>query len=156
MTGPGPGRPSGTAPFLPDRWWALPVRRRRQVAGAVAAVVVLVPLAAVWALSRGGGDEVAAVAALTEADTFVAALPAERVATWDRLAECETNGDWSADTGNGFFGGLQFTQQSWDAVGGTGSPAAASRNEQIMRGEMLFDDQGWGAWPNCSETLGLL
>ena len=153
---PGPARPRGTAPFLPDRWWAMPVRRRRQVAALVVAVVVLVPLATVWVLSSDGGDDVEATPVTSEADAFVAALPPERVATWDQLAECESGGDWSRDTGNGFYGGLQFTQQSWEAVGGTGSPAAASRNEQIMRAEMLFDDQGWEAWPNCSRTLGLV
>ena len=59
------------------------------------------------------------------------------------------------DTGNGYLGGLQFSQVSWEEVGGTGSPAAASREEQIMRGEFLFDLQGWGAWPRCSAQLGL-
>ena len=156
MTGPSLARPSGTAPFLPDRWWALPVHRRRQIAGAVAAGLALVLVAAAWMLAGGGADGTAEAAeSNAEADAFVAALPAERVATWDRLAQCESSGDWSDDTGNGFYGGLQFTQESWEAVGGTGSPAAASKNEQIMRAEKLYDDQGWGAWPNCSATLGL-
>lgn len=148
-------RPAGTAPFLPDGWWELSLTRRRQVAVGVLIVVVLLVGAAGWLL-LGGGDEASGEAAPpSEADTFVAGLPPERIATWDRLAQCESGGDWSADTGNGFFGGLQFTQQSWEAVGGVGSPAAATRNEQIMRGEMLYDDQGWGAWPNCSAQLGL-
>ena len=156
MTGPEPARPSGPAPFLPARWWALPVHRRRQIAGAVAVAIALVLVGVVWMLAGGGEDGTAAeVETESEADVFVAALPSERVATWDRLAQCESGGDWSADSGNGFYGGLQFTLQSWAAVGGTGSPAANSRNEQIMRGEMLYDDQGWGAWPNCSATLGL-
>jgi hypothetical protein len=134
----------------------LSVPRRRQVAGAIVAALVLVPVLAIVTLSGGGEGEAEAPPPTTEADAFVAALPAARVDTWDQLAECESGGDWAADSGNGFYGGLQFTQQSWVAVGGSGSPAANSRNEQIMRGEMLFDDQGWGAWPNCSRTLGLL
>ena len=59
------------------------------------------------------------------------------------------------NTGNGYFGGLQFTLVSWEGVGGFGSPANASREEQIMRAEMLYDLQGWGAWPRCSAQLGL-
>jgi hypothetical protein len=130
--------------------------RRRQVAVAVLAVLVLLPVTGWWLSSQR--DEPAAAEPAAEAsaaDAFVAALPPERVTIWDRLAQCESGGDWSEDTGNGFAGGLQFTQQSWEAVGGTGSPAAASRNEQIMRAEMLYEDQGWNAWPSCAAQLGL-
>lgn len=74
---------------------------------------------------------------------------------WDRLAECESNGNWSIDTGNGFYGGLQFQQSSWEAVGGSGNPAHASKAEQIDRAEQLRQIQGWGAWPACSAALGL-
>lgn len=74
---------------------------------------------------------------------------------WDRLAQCEASGNWAANTGNGFYGGLQFTLSSWRAVGGTGYPHQASREEQIVRGQKLQAMQGWGAWPVCSQIVGL-
>lgn len=81
------------------------------------------------------------------------AVPAGSV--WDRLANCESSGNWAADTGNGFYGGLQFTLSSWNAVGGTGLPSDASRTEQIMRAQKLQAIQGWAAWPVCSAKIGL-
>jgi hypothetical protein len=74
---------------------------------------------------------------------------------WDSLAECESGGNWSINTGNGYYGGLQFSLTSWRAVGGTGYPHHHSREEQIFRAEKLLDIQGWGAWPACSRKLGL-
>lgn len=74
---------------------------------------------------------------------------------WDKLAACESGGNWSTNTGNGYYGGLQFTQGSWSASGGSGSPASASKAEQIKRAKILQSKQGWGAWPACSSKLGL-
>lgn len=74
---------------------------------------------------------------------------------WDRLAACESGGDWHINTGNGYYGGIQFSLRSWRAVGGQGLPHNASRDEQIHRGEKLRHIQGWGAWPACSRRLGL-
>jgi hypothetical protein len=74
---------------------------------------------------------------------------------WDRLAVCEASGDWGANTGNGYYGGLQFLPSSWQLVGGTGLPHEASRDEQIYRAELLLQRQGWRAWPVCSVRLGL-
>ncbi len=74
---------------------------------------------------------------------------------WDRLAECESGGNWSINTGNGYYGGLQFSLSSWRAVGGSGYPHQASKSEQISRAEQLLQIQGWGAWPACSSKLGL-
>ncbi len=74
---------------------------------------------------------------------------------WDRLAACEAGGRWSINTGNGYYGGLQFSLSSWRAVGGTGYPHQASREEQIKRGRLLKARQGWGAWPSCTRKLGL-
>ena len=74
---------------------------------------------------------------------------------WDRLAQCESGGNWSINTGNGFYGGLQFTQSSWRAAGGSGSPQNASRSEQIRVAQHLQQMQGWGAWPTCSRKVGL-
>jgi LysM repeat protein len=76
-------------------------------------------------------------------------------ATWDALAECESGGSWSTNTGNGFSGGLQFTPSTWAAYGGAGSAENASRAEQIAVAENVLDGQGWGAWPACSAKLGL-
>lgn len=74
---------------------------------------------------------------------------------WDRLAACESGGNWSINTGNGYYGGLQFSLSSWRGVGGQGYPHQASKAEQIRRGEMLRARGGWGHWPACSAKLGL-
>jgi hypothetical protein len=84
--------------------------------------------------------------------------PQEQLAAptiWDALAMCESSGDWRINTGNGYYGGLQFLPESWWLVGGTGMPHEASREEQIYRAERLLEIQGWGAWPACSSKLGL-
>lgn len=74
---------------------------------------------------------------------------------WDSLAACESGGNWAINTGNGYYGGLQFSLSSWLGVGGSGLPSSASREEQIMRAELLRARQGWGAWPACTAKLGL-
>ncbi|HET7673124.1 MAG TPA: transglycosylase family protein [Candidatus Saccharimonadales bacterium] len=74
---------------------------------------------------------------------------------WDRLAQCESGGNWSINTGNGYYGGLQFTISSWRAVGGSGLPSQASKSEQIYRAKILQSRQGWGAWPACTSKLGI-
>lgn len=83
------------------------------------------------------------------------AAPVASSSIWDRLAACEAGGNWAINTGNGYYGGLQFSLSSWQAVGGSGLPSNASREEQIQRGEMLLARQGWGAWPACAAKLGL-
>ncbi|WP_328302646.1 transglycosylase family protein [Actinomycetospora sp. NBC_00405] len=82
----------------------------------------------------------------------------ESNATWDRLAMCESTQNWEADTGNGFKGGLQFTESTWSEFGGerfASTPVDASREEQIRVAKKVQDEQGWNAWPTCSEKLGL-
>lgn len=74
---------------------------------------------------------------------------------WDRLAQCESGGNWSINTGNGYYGGLQFTLSTWRSVGGSGYPHQASREEQIHRGKILQARSGWGQWPACTAQLGL-
>ena len=101
------------------------------------------------ALALGGA---AAVATLAAPATSANAAPLE---AWDALAQCESGGNWSINTGNGYHGGLQFSQSSWNAAGGSGSPAAASKAEQIRVAENLLQMQGWGAWPSCTAQLGL-
>lgn len=75
-------------------------------------------------------------------------------AAWDRLAQCESGGNWAANTGNGYYGGIQFSLSSWQAVGGTGRPDQASRETQIAMGQRLWNQGGWGHWPGCSRQLG--
>ncbi|MGH3980914.1 MAG: transglycosylase family protein [Pseudonocardiaceae bacterium] len=78
---------------------------------------------------------------------------------WDRLAKCESGGDWSTNTGNGYYGGLQFDKRTWRSNGGgqyASSPHEASREEQIAVAEKVRDGRGgYGAWPSCSSQLGL-
>jgi resuscitation-promoting factor RpfB len=74
---------------------------------------------------------------------------------WDKLAQCESGGNWSINTGNGYYGGLQFSLSTWRAYGGSGLPSSASREEQIAIAKKLQADAGWGAWPACSSKLGL-
>jgi hypothetical protein len=108
-------------------------------------------------------DEVAAdIAALVDVEpTLIYGKPQRTVeglpddTIWDALAMCESSGRWDIDTGNGYYGGLQFLPSSWHLVGGTGLPHEASREEQIYRAELLLARQGWKAWPACSLRLGL-
>ncbi|MCC8337293.1 transglycosylase family protein [Streptomyces sp. R1] len=79
-------------------------------------------------------------------------------ATWDKVAACESTDDWDINTGNGYYGGLQFTQSTWEAFGGTRyAPRAdlATREQQIAVAEKVLDVQGPGAWPVCSQRAGL-
>jgi resuscitation-promoting factor RpfA len=98
-----------------------------------------------------------AFAGIAAAGVGLTAAPANAASgsTWDALAQCESSGNWAANTGNGYYGGLQFTQSTWTANGGTGSPAGASRETQIAVAEHVLASQGWGAWPACSAKLGL-
>jgi len=75
-------------------------------------------------------------------------------ATWDRLAQCESGGNWSINTGNGYYGGLQFSASTWRSVGGTGLPHQNSRETQIEMGRRLQARAGWGQWPACTRRLG--
>ncbi|MFD9685476.1 transglycosylase family protein [Kitasatospora sp. NPDC001309] len=83
---------------------------------------------------------------------------AASVATWDKVAQCESSGNWSINTGNGFYGGLQFTSSTWAAFGGTSyAPQAdqATKDQQISVAEKVLASQGPGAWPVCSVQAGL-
>ncbi len=68
---------------------------------------------------------------------------------WDAIAACESGGNWSTATGNGYYGGLQFTLGTWHANGGSGSPHQASKEEQIRVANNVLKSQGIGAWPVC-------
>ena len=90
--------------------------------------------------------------ALAALGTVVApAAHAAPSVNWDAIAQCESSGNWAANTGNGFFGGLQFTQSTWKAFGGSGTPQHASREQQIAVAEKVLDGQGIGAWPVCGK-----
>ncbi|WP_210588244.1 transglycosylase family protein [Streptomyces sp. GESEQ-35] len=78
--------------------------------------------------------------------------------TWDKVAECESGGAWSANSGNGFYGGLQLAQEDWEQYGGLDYAASAdqaSRSQQIAVAEKVLADQGAGAWPTCGLVYGL-
>jgi hypothetical protein len=75
--------------------------------------------------------------------------------TWERVAQCESNNRWDINSGNGYYGGLQFSVSSWQWVGGSGYPHEHSKWVQIHFAERLLDRQGWVAWPACSRKLGL-
>jgi hypothetical protein len=70
---------------------------------------------------------------------------------WDAVAKCESGGNWSIATGNGYYGGLQFNMGTWRANGGSGSPHQASREEQIRVAESVLRTQGIKAWPVCGK-----
>lgn len=75
---------------------------------------------------------------------------------WTSLAACESGGNWHINTGNGYYGGLQFSVESWQGVGGQGYPHEHPREVQIAMAERLHSLQGWNAWPVCSRRLGLI
>ncbi|NJQ17463.1 LysM peptidoglycan-binding domain-containing protein [Streptomyces bohaiensis] len=108
----------------------------------------------------------ARVAAIAGAAGAAVALPlmgatgaqAASVDTWDKVAQCESTGNWSINTGNGYYGGLQFSQSSWEAAGGAQYASRAdlaSKDQQIATAEKLLAMQGPGAWPHCGQVAGL-
>ncbi|MFG2373884.1 transglycosylase family protein [Streptomyces sp. NPDC048504] len=101
-----------------------------------------------------GGAGIAIPLATVGAGTAQAA----DVSTWNKVAACESSGDWSINTGNGYYGGLQFTQSTWEAYGGTAyahRADLATRDQQIAIAEKVLKGQGPGAWPVCSVRAGL-
>ncbi|MEV7020624.1 transglycosylase family protein [Kitasatospora sp. NPDC093558] len=101
----------------------------------------------------------AAVAALPVAGLVTAtSASAASVSTWDAVAQCESGGNWAINTGNGFYGGLQFTSSTWAAYGGTAYASQANqatKAQQIAVAEKVLASQGPGAWPVCSVKAGL-
>ncbi|QXQ12060.1 transglycosylase family protein [Paeniglutamicibacter sp. Y32M11] len=84
--------------------------------------------------------------------------PGSVSASWAALAKCESGGNWSINTGNGYYGGLQFSASSWLGAGGgkyAPLPHLASPSEQVATAEKLRANGGWGHWPHCSSKLGL-
>lgn len=98
------------------------------------------------------------VAVGTASALFAPTASAAPDSDWDRLAQCESGGNWAINTGNGYHGGLQFSHSTWQAYGGQQfAPTAnlATREQQIYIAEKTLAGQGWGAWPSCSARLGL-
>jgi hypothetical protein len=102
---------------------------------------------AIWATAITGALAVAPM-------TLSAATARADTVDWDAIAQCESGGNWSTNTGNGKYGGLQFKPATWASNGGVGSPAAASREEQIRVAENVLQTQGIGAWPQCGVHAG--
>ena len=108
--------------------------------------------ARVWAYRGATVGVVAGAAALGLAGSASAAPDS----TWDSVAQCESRGNWAINTGNGYYGGLQFTQSTWDAYGGqqyASRADQATREEQIAVAEQTLAGQGWGAW-TCAYAGG--
>ena len=83
--------------------------------------------------------------------------PVSNGGIWDALSQCEAGGNWAINTGNGYFGGVQFDQNTWERQGGLRYAARAdlaTREEQIAIAEVTRARQGWGAWPVCSGRVG--
>ena len=98
-----------------------------------------------------------AVAAVTIPLVFAAPAQA-RQDRWDILAQCESGGHWNANTGNGYYGGLQFSGRTWHSYGGGAYARTAdhaSRWQQIAIAEKVLRAQGWKAWPTCSRRAGV-
>ena len=101
---------------------------------------------------------VAATAGVAAVAPLLASAPAHADSVnWDAIAQCESGNNWSINTGNGFYGGLQFTQGTWNAYGGgkyASTANQASRSQQIAIADKVLQAQGWGAWPVCSRYAG--
>ena len=101
---------------------------------------------------------VAAAAALTAGLGIGTTTPASAASVWDRVAKCESGGNWKINTGNGYYGGLQFSRSTWNAFGGgkyASTANRASKSEQIKIAQKTLKAQGPGAWPVCSQKAGL-
>src|SRR5215213_1729027 len=140
------GRGCGTACSPADEQVPAPARSRRQLMTARTS-------------SRKGRSlmRAAVVGAVAIGAPFAVAGTANAApdSAWDKLAQCESGGNWRINTGNGYSGGLQFNARTWRAYGGKGSPHTASREQQIAVAERTLAAQGWNAWPSCSRKSGV-
>jgi nucleoid-associated protein YgaU len=106
---------------------------------------------AITAVAAAGGLAAVALASAAPAD-------AATDAQWNALAKCESGGNWHINTGNGYYGGLQFSASTWRAFGGSAFASTAdkaSREQQITVAAKVAASQGWGAWPTCSVRAGI-
>ncbi|MEU0341273.1 FG-GAP-like repeat-containing protein [Streptomyces bobili] len=101
---------------------------------------------------------VAIVAGLAAPLVMSEPAAAASVTTWDKVAQCESGGNWSTNTGNGYYGGLQFSASTWTSYGGqvyASNAHLATKKQQILIAEKVLAGQGAGAWPHCGEVAGL-
>ena len=101
---------------------------------------------------------IAASTAIAVGGSIAFAAPAHASSVWDAVAQCESGGNWSINTGNGYYGGLQFSASTWKAFGGhqyASNAHLASKAEQIAVAQRTLAVQGPGAWPTCSKKAGL-
>ena len=117
--------------------------KRHEPVTRVIAVGTKTPAPVVTASASSGSSAPAAVASPVGGDV------------WAALAACESGGNPSTNTGNGYYGMYQFSLPTWQSVGGSGLPSDASAAEQTMRAQILQARSGWGQWPACSASLGL-
>jgi len=155
----------GSTADWPAVWWvnrrqvanpnmiAVGQRLRLPASGHVPAWMARAALAAIPASAPDPAVSVSAPQAGPPAAVQAAPVPASSGgANWSAIAACESGGNWSANTGNGFYGGLQFTEQTWLAYGGgqyASSANLASQSAQIAVAERVLAGQGIGAWPVC-------
>lgn len=102
----------------------------------------------------------AGIVAFAMATPLAFAIPAQAATgqVWDHIAACESSSNWSINTGNGYYGGLQFLDTTWDSFGGEAYASTAdkaTRRQQIAVAERVLAKQGWNAWPACSRKAGL-
>ncbi|MGH3773418.1 MAG: transglycosylase family protein [Pseudonocardiaceae bacterium] len=102
------------------------------------------------------------IVAATVTVSLAFAAPAQaspaRQDRWDILAQCESGGNWNTNTGNGYYGGLQFSGGTWRSYGGgayADTANHATRSQQIAIAEKVLRAQGWKAWPTCSRRAGM-
>lgn len=99
------------------------------------------------------GAGLAVLAVLLAPTAPVAPVAHADQVNWDAVAQCESGGNWAANTGNGAYGGLQIKQATWQANGGVGSPADATPQQQIAVANRILANQGPGAWPTCMSRI---
>ncbi len=123
--------------------------------------LVAVALSAVVLVPWGNGTAGATTASQTSVSERAGSRSASdfpNIRTWRKLAGCESGRRWHINTGNGYYGGLQFSSSTWSGYGGGKFASSAHRArqvEQITIARKVRRSQGWGAWPHCSEKLGL-
>ena len=97
------------------------------------------------------GVVTAACVSVVGSGLFTGVATATPSVNWDAIAQCESGGNWAINTGNGYYGGLQFKLSTWRANGGVGNPANATREQQIAIAERVLASQGIDAWPVCGK-----
>ncbi|MFT0762614.1 transglycosylase family protein [Actinomyces sp. F1_1611] len=131
------------------------VAGKPRVSAVLSNVVSVQPVAQVVAV--GTKEPAPTVSAATgAAGTDVSGVQVSNGDVWAALAQCESGGNPAANTGNGYYGLYQFSLGTWQSVGGVGLPSDASAAEQTQRAQILQQRSGWGQWPACAASLGLL